>query len=208
MNGPPASIPEHWKMCSTASRFHSAVSGLLHDPQPPQEHGHETLANHKVLEKRDGTLGEGEWYVFPFMWHNSYITSHFTHSFLGELTDLGRQAWVSSWNSFLILNWLQSTFALGRDLRRLYIDRYAVSRSCCPRITSPARYRLGFIPDTLSDKDFVYFRYTKFCPVLSPQSHCESGPQICHVPQNHSNKSYMAFIQQKNVIPLRSLPFW
>jgi hypothetical protein len=78
MNGPPARIPEHWKMCRTAGRFRGAVSGLLHDPQIPQEHGNnETLANQKVLEKRDGTHEEGQWYVFSLMWPDSYIIAHF-----------------------------------------------------------------------------------------------------------------------------------
>lgn len=195
-------------MCRTTRRFRDAISGLLHDPQTLQEHGHDgTLVNQKVLEKRDGTLGEGQWYVFSLLWPNSYIITHFLHSFLGELTDLGRQVWISSWNSFLVLIWLQSTFAFGRNLRRLYVNRYAASQSCCPRITSPTRCRLGFIPDTLSDENLVYFRYTNFSPTLSHQSHRELGPQICHVPQNHSNKSYMVCIPRINVIPMCSLPF-
>lgn len=78
MNGPPAYIPEHWKMCRSARRFRGAASGLLHDPQIPQEHGNdETPANQKVLEMRDGTLGEGQWYVFSLMWPNPYIIVHF-----------------------------------------------------------------------------------------------------------------------------------
>jgi len=80
------------------------------------------------------------------------------HSLLGELTDLGKQVWISGSNSLLILNWLQSTFAFGQNLRKLYVNRYAASRLFYPVITLLMRCRLRFIPDTLSNKNVVYFR--------------------------------------------------
>ena len=67
-------------MCRTAGQFRDAVSHFFLDPQTPQEHGRdETLANQRVLEKRDGTRGEGQWYVFSILWPNSYIITHFSY---------------------------------------------------------------------------------------------------------------------------------
>lgn len=55
-------------MCRTARRFRAAVSSVLgvepnHVPHLSKvEHGlEETLQTRKVVERKDGTLGEGEW---------------------------------------------------------------------------------------------------------------------------------------------------
>ncbi|CAA7268373.1 unnamed protein product [Cyclocybe aegerita] len=82
MTGPPANIPEHWIMCRTARRFRAAVSSFLgfqHLPHVEQQlsqdnnNNEETLYTRKVVERKDGSVGDGE-------------------CLLGELTDLGRQS--------------------------------------------------------------------------------------------------------------------
>ncbi|KAH9477792.1 putative acid phosphatase SPBC4.06 [Psilocybe cubensis] len=83
LTDPPASIPEYWMMCKTARRFRAAVSSAL-GPSPNQaphlsvrnDELEETLQTQKVVERKDGTLVEGE-------------------CLLGELTDLGRQSTYS-----------------------------------------------------------------------------------------------------------------
>ncbi|KAK7683555.1 hypothetical protein QCA50_013390 [Cerrena zonata] len=67
MASPPASIPEHWSLCTTARRFRASVANTLSGP-----HDDEQLPLRKVVERPDGTVVEGE-------------------CLLGELTDLGRQ---------------------------------------------------------------------------------------------------------------------
>lgn len=64
----PASIPEHWIMCRTARRFRAAVSSALgvgpnHIPHLSEVEREldETLLTRRVVERKDGTLGEGEW---------------------------------------------------------------------------------------------------------------------------------------------------
>ncbi|KAJ3517906.1 hypothetical protein NLJ89_g203 [Agrocybe chaxingu] len=70
MAGPPANIPEHWIMCRTARRFRAAVSSFLgfqHLPQVEQQlsydnnNAEETLYTRKIVERKDGSTGEGEW---------------------------------------------------------------------------------------------------------------------------------------------------
>ncbi|KAJ3543988.1 hypothetical protein NMY22_g2946 [Coprinellus aureogranulatus] len=68
--GPPANIPEHWTMCRIARRFKAVLPGLVQDRGDLPVH-EEVLHARKVVERKDGTVVEGE-------------------CLLGELTDLGR----------------------------------------------------------------------------------------------------------------------
>lgn len=56
MASPPASIPEHWSLCTTARRFRASVANTLSGP-----HDDEQLPLRKVVERPDGTVVEGEW---------------------------------------------------------------------------------------------------------------------------------------------------
>lgn len=82
MSGPPANIPEHWMMCNTPREFQAAASDYLGEvPQAPHMR--------KVVERPDGSIVEGEWYVeYSSMLLTCLI---YPPSFLGELTDLGKQ---------------------------------------------------------------------------------------------------------------------
>ncbi|KAF8157020.1 histidine phosphatase superfamily [Crassisporium funariophilum] len=80
LSGPPASIPEHWNMCKTARRFHASTPNVSGDQNQKIPHVsgvdrnvHTNLPTRKVVERKDGTIAEGD-------------------CLLGELTDLGRQS--------------------------------------------------------------------------------------------------------------------
>jgi acid phosphatase len=105
LSSPPASIPEHWLLCKTASRLRAAISsGLVAGGTNNTDStsaaaslavngggtGQELLdiLNPRVVERADGTKQEGE-------------------CLLGELTDVGRQ----------------STYRYGQSLRAIYIDK-------------------------------------------------------------------------------------
>lgn len=63
--GPPANIPEHWTMCRTARRFRAALPGLLEDREALKHE--EILHSRKVVERKDGTVIEGEWCVIGIL---------------------------------------------------------------------------------------------------------------------------------------------
>jgi len=65
LSQPPASIPEHWIMCKTATQFQAAVLGMSRK--------REFIHTRKKVERVDGVVSDGE-------------------CLLGELTDLGRQS--------------------------------------------------------------------------------------------------------------------
>lgn len=93
LTDPPASIPENWIMCKTARRFRAAVTSALGTGQECPYMAtdiDEVLETRKVVERKDGTAGYGEWYVLPSyeLWRRGLKSSP---SLLGELTDLGRQ---------------------------------------------------------------------------------------------------------------------
>ena len=64
---PPASIPEHWKMCRMANRFSTISDALGVSPEEipmAKELGHrvdESQSIPKLVERIDGTIAEGEW---------------------------------------------------------------------------------------------------------------------------------------------------
>lgn len=65
MSTPPASIPEHWNMCHTARRFQAAVASTM-DLNPSEGSGvspEDRTFVRKVVEKVDGSVVTGEWYV-------------------------------------------------------------------------------------------------------------------------------------------------
>ncbi len=56
----PANIPAHWNMCKTAKRFKAAVAETT--DMPKTEKGwHASLETRRLVERRDGTVVEGEW---------------------------------------------------------------------------------------------------------------------------------------------------
>jgi hypothetical protein len=80
---PPASIPEHWIMCKTARQFRAAVSGSL----PTAEvltHDDNFLQTRKLVERKDGTVEEGEWYMLHIILFNRTSFSSVIHKFAGR----------------------------------------------------------------------------------------------------------------------------
>lgn len=63
MSGPPASIPEHWIMCKTASRFRATVAKFEGDMEETQSGGvkKDLMPVSKIVERIDGCHFEGEW---------------------------------------------------------------------------------------------------------------------------------------------------
>ena len=78
MSNPPASIPAHWIECKTARAFHAAVHDVATGAAPvdaqtffqsvlhPSAAGEKLMPVRKLVERRDGTHVEGEWYVNLF----------------------------------------------------------------------------------------------------------------------------------------------
>lgn len=102
---------------------------------------------------------------------------------LGELTDVGRQVYFSSivFHITSLNNALQSTYSLGRSLRKLYVEKYVSMRVLkISNILSSSIYRLGFLPDTLTNMDDVYFRYGSIMVVTGHLlKRTFSGQQTC-----------------------------
>lgn len=65
MSGHPASIPAHWTMCKTLSRFRAAVAHFEEgDPETQTVEAEKSLMSvSRAVEHRNGSHGEGEWYV-------------------------------------------------------------------------------------------------------------------------------------------------
>ena len=60
MADPPASIPEHWQMCSVVRRFREAVNSTTTTPSEPYPGG---LWLKRGTETRDGRTAANLWYV-------------------------------------------------------------------------------------------------------------------------------------------------
>ena len=73
MSDPPASIPAHWIMCKTASRFRATVArfeGEKAEELTPGAVKKDLMPVSKVVERIDGSYVEGEWYAFSCFLNN------------------------------------------------------------------------------------------------------------------------------------------
>lgn len=123
MADPPASIPEHWQMCSVARRFREAVNStttMLSEP------GSEGVWFKRGTEMRDGSTAANLWYT-NIQWEKATSLISFVQSF-GRPDRRREGGSIYELIQFkLSLNNLQSTYNFGVALRKLYVDRYAVS---------------------------------------------------------------------------------
>lgn len=75
MDDAPASIPAHWTLCRTARHFRSTVAtfGDAVQDAPRSADGVEFLPVKRVVERADGTVQDGEWYVIALRYAHHFF---------------------------------------------------------------------------------------------------------------------------------------